>query len=66
MKKVVLFILMGCLMLTLCSCQSSKDSSRETIEELSKQIDESSRRMDQLTRDMQEVGNILQDIRNGK
>lgn len=66
MKKVVLFILMGCLMLTLCSCQSSKDSADEMFDEYSKRIEENVRQADKLTRDMQEVGNILHDIRNGK
>lgn len=66
MKKVVLFILMGCLMLTLCSCQSSKDSADEMFDEYSKRIEENVRQADKITRDMQEVGNILHDIRNGK
>lgn len=66
MKKVVLFILMGCLMLTLCSCQSSKDSADEMFDEYSKRIEENVRQADKITRDMQDVSNILHNIRNGK
>lgn len=66
MKKVVLFILMGCLMLTLCSCQSSKDSADEMFDEYSKRIEENVRQADKITRDMQDVSNIFQNIRNGK
>lgn len=66
MKKVVLFILMGCLMLTLCSCQSSQDSADEMFDEYSKRIEENVRQADKITRDMQDVSNILHNIRNGK
>lgn len=66
MKKVVLFILMGCLMLTLCSCQSNKDSADEMFDEYSKRIEENVRQADKITRDMQDVSNILHNIRNGK
>ena len=66
MKKAVLFTLMMGLMLTLCSCQSSKDSADEMFDEYSRRIEENVRQADKLTRDMQEVGNILHDIRNGK
>lgn len=66
MKKAVLFTLIMGLMLTLCSCQSSKDSADEMFDEYSKRIEENVRQADKITRDMQDVSNILHNIRNGK
>lgn len=62
MKRIGAFVLIGCLLLSLCACESSEERERREIEKIMENIERSRQRSDKLGRDLGE----LADIMNGK
>ena len=62
MKRIGAFILIGCLLLSLCACESSEERERREIEKIMENIERIRQRSDKLGRDLGE----LADIMNGK
>ena len=66
MKRIGAFILIVCLLLTLCACESAEErrirEGRERAEEINKNIERNKQQSEQLNQDMSDLVNIM----NGK
>lgn len=66
MKKVSVWILIGCMLLTLCGCESAEErwirEGRERAEEINESIRRNKQQSEQLNQDMADLANIM----NGK
>lgn len=66
MKRIGAFILIGCLLLTLCACESSEErwrrESEERVQKINENIERNKQQSEKLVRDARE----LADIMNGK
>ena len=66
MKRIGAFILIVCLLLTLCACESAEErrirEGRERAEEINKSIERNKQQSEQLNQDMSDLANIM----NGK
>ena len=65
-KRIGAFILIVCLLLTLCACESAEErrirEGRERAEEINKNIERNKQQSEQLNQDMSDLVNIM----NGK
>ena len=66
MKRIGAFILIVCLLLTLCACESAEErwirEGRERAEEINENVSRNNQQSEQLNKDMADIANIM----NGK
>lgn len=66
MKRIGAFILIVCLLLTLCACESAEErrirEGRERAEEINENVRRNKQQSEQLNQDMADLANIM----NGK
>ncbi len=66
MKRIGAFVLIGCLLLSLCACESSEERERREIEKLMEKIERNKQQSEKMGRDLGEFADIINDIMNGK